>query len=154
MSKLRNPKPQALRLNREKLLPPVLRSNREKSFQWFWGQITDTPSTLVLMLNQEIYTLRLHVHDADRIRRHSTSRSSGHRVPDLWDHPRSSALGLILLLRSFLLPAMLHISHAHHETSKRDSPHEQDKCSGTTKMSWIQIQTSQSQSLITLKPRN
>jgi hypothetical protein len=41
------------------------------------------------------------------------------------DHPRSSAPGLLLLPRSLSPPAMSHLLPAHHETSKRDSPHEQ-----------------------------
>jgi hypothetical protein len=80
-------------------------------------------STLVLRLNQETRASHLHVYGADRTRRHPTSRSSGHRVPDLCDHPRSSAPGLLLNPRrctpwSYLPPA-------HHETSKRDSPTKQ-----------------------------
>jgi hypothetical protein len=42
----------------------------------------------------------------------------------LCDHPRSSALGLLLLPRSSPLHAMPHLPPAHHETSKRDSPSE------------------------------
>jgi hypothetical protein len=53
-----------------------------------------------------------------------TSRSPGHRVPNLCDHPRSSAPGLLLLPRSSLLHAMPHLSPSHHETSKHDSPNE------------------------------
>jgi hypothetical protein len=48
----------------------------------------------------------------------------GHRVPDLCDHPRSSAPGLLLLPRSSSLHAMPHLPPAHHETSKCDSPNE------------------------------
>jgi hypothetical protein len=40
------------------------------------------------------------------------------------DHRWSSAPGLLLLPRSLSLPAMSHLSLAHDETSKRDSPHE------------------------------
>jgi hypothetical protein len=40
---------------------------------------------------------------------------------------------------------MPHLSSAHHETSKYDYPIEQDKGSRTSKISWIRIQTSQSQ---------
>jgi hypothetical protein len=74
------------------------------------------------------------VHGADRTQRHPTSRSSGHRVPDPCDHPRSSALGGLLLPWSSSLPAMPHLLPAHHETSKHDSLHEtkikvkQQKC--------------------------
>jgi hypothetical protein len=38
---------------------------------------------LVLWLNQKTYTPHLLVHGADRTQHHLTSRSSGHRVPDL-----------------------------------------------------------------------
>jgi hypothetical protein len=36
----------------------------EKPSQWFWGQTTDKPSTLVLRLNQETCAPHLHVHAA------------------------------------------------------------------------------------------
>jgi hypothetical protein len=94
----------------------------EKSSQWFWGQTTNKPSTLVLRLNQETRAPHLHVHGVDRTRRHPTSRSPGHWVPDLCDHPRSSAPGLLLLPWSSSLHAMPHLPPAHHETSKHHSP--------------------------------
>jgi hypothetical protein len=40
-------------------------------------------TTMVLRPNQETCTPHLPVHGADRTQRHPTSRSSGHRVPDL-----------------------------------------------------------------------
>jgi hypothetical protein len=64
------------------------------------------------------------VASADRTRRHPTSRPPDHRVPDLCDHPRSSAPGLLLLPRSSSLHAMPHLPPAHHETSKHNSPNE------------------------------
>jgi hypothetical protein len=90
----------------------------------FWGQSTDKLSTLVLRPNQETCTPRLLMHGADHRQHHPTSRLSGHYVPDLCDHSRSSAPSLLLLPRSSSLPTMLHLSPAHYETSKRDSPHE------------------------------
>jgi hypothetical protein len=96
----------------------------EKPSEWFWGQTTHKPSTLVLRLNQETRVPRLHVHDADRTRRHPTSRSPGHRVPDLCDHLRSSAPGLLLLPASSSLHAMPHLPPAQHKTSKHDYPNE------------------------------
>jgi hypothetical protein len=42
------------------------------------------------------------------------------------DHARSSALSLLLLPRSSLLPAMPNLSPTHHETSERVSPHKTD----------------------------
>jgi hypothetical protein len=110
-----------LRLNQE-TVATGLEVKPEKPSQWFWGQITDKPSTLVLRLNQETCAPCLHMHDADRTRRHSTSRSPDHRVPDLCDHPRSFAPGLLLLPQSSSLHVMLHLPPEHHETSKRDSP--------------------------------
>jgi hypothetical protein len=107
----RNP-PSVLRPNREKLSSPVLRPNWRK------------PSTLVLRLNQETRAPSLQVSGADRTRRHPTSRPPGHRVPNLCDHPRSSAPGLLLLPRYLSLHTMPHLPPAHHETSKRDSPNE------------------------------
>jgi hypothetical protein len=50
--------------------------------------------------------------------------SYNHGVPDLCDHPRFSAPGLLLLPRSSSLRAMPHLPPAHHETSKRDSLNE------------------------------
>jgi hypothetical protein len=44
--------------------------------------------------------------------------------PDLCDHPRSSAPGLLLLPQSSLLHAMPHLPPVHHETSKHDSLNE------------------------------
>jgi hypothetical protein len=96
----------------------------EKPTKWFWGQTTHKPSTLVLRLNQETHAPRLQVHGADRTQRHPTSRSPGHRVPDLCDHPWSSAPGLLLLPRSSSLHAMPHLPPAQHETSKHNSPNE------------------------------
>jgi hypothetical protein len=61
---------------------------------------------------------------AYRTRRHPTSRSSGHRVPELCDHSRSSAPGLLLLSRFSSLHDMPHLPPAHYETSKRISPSE------------------------------
>jgi hypothetical protein len=96
----------------------------EKPSKWFWGQTTHKPPTLVLRLNQETRAPRLHVHGADRTRRHPISWSPGHRVPNLCDHPWSSASGLLLLTRSSSLHVMPHLPPGHHETSKRDSPNE------------------------------
>jgi hypothetical protein len=96
----------------------------EKPSQWFWGQTTDKQSTLVLRLNQETRFPSLHMPGADRTRCHSTSRPPGHRVPDLCDHPWSSAPGLLFLPRSSSLYTMPHLPPAHPETSKRDSPNE------------------------------
>jgi hypothetical protein len=96
----------------------------EKPSLWFWGQTNDKPSTLVLRLNQETRAPRLHVHGANRTWRHPTSRSSGHQVSNMCDHPRSSAPGLLLLPWSSSLHAMPHLPLAHHETSKCDSSNE------------------------------
>jgi hypothetical protein len=106
------PSPQVLMPNRRKPSPLVLRTNQRKL------------SPLVLRPNQEIRAPHLHMHGADSTRRHPTSRSSDHRVPDLCDHSRSSAPGLLLLSRSSSLSAMSHLPPAYHETSKRDSSNE------------------------------
>jgi hypothetical protein len=71
----------------------------EKPSKCFWGQITHKLSTFVLRLNQETRAPHLHVHDADRTRCHPTSQSPDHWVPNLCDHCRSSAPGLLLLPR-------------------------------------------------------
>jgi hypothetical protein len=101
-----------LRQNWRKPSPPVLRPNQRK------------PSPPVLRLNQKTCATRLHMHGAGCTRCYPTSRSSGHRVPDLCDHPRSSAPGLLLLPRSSSLFVMPHLPHAYHKTSKRDSSHD------------------------------
>jgi hypothetical protein len=80
--------------------------------------------TLVLRLNQETRAPNLHVPGADRTQRHPTSRPPSHWVPDLCDHPRSSAPGLLLLPWSSSLHAMPQLPPTHHETSKHDSPNE------------------------------
>jgi hypothetical protein len=76
------------------------------------------------MLNQETHAPHLHVHSADHTRCRPTSRSPGHRVPDMCDHPRSSTPGLLFLSRSLSLHVMPHLPPAHHETSKCNSPNE------------------------------
>jgi hypothetical protein len=118
------PVPLVLRSNRRKSSPPVLRPNRRIPSEWFWGKTTNKLLTLIYRLNQKSCASRLHVHGTDRTRRHPTFRSSGHRVPDLCDHPRSSAPSLILLARSSSLPTMPRLPPAHNEASKHDSPHE------------------------------
>jgi hypothetical protein len=121
----------------------------------FWCQTTGKPSTLVLRLNQETCAPRLLVHGgADCTQRHQTSWSSGYRVPDLCDHPRSSAPILLLLPCSSSLLAMPHLPSVHHEASKRDSPNEAKIMVKPPKMSQIQIQTSSSQWLKIIKPKN
>jgi hypothetical protein len=73
---------------------PFLRMKPGNPSEWFWGQTTRTVATgfglnheklwtLVLRLSQETRTSHLLVHGANRIQRRLTSRSSGHRVPDL-----------------------------------------------------------------------
>jgi hypothetical protein len=81
----------------------------EKPSKWFWGQTTHKPSTFVLRLNQETRTPSLHMLGADRTWCHPTSRLPDHQVPDLCDHPRSSAPGLLLFPRSSSLHAMPHL---------------------------------------------
>jgi hypothetical protein len=55
---------------------------------------------------------------------HDATRPPSHRVPDLCDHPQSSAPGLLLQPRSSSLHVMPHLPPAHHETSKHDSSSE------------------------------
>jgi hypothetical protein len=90
--------------------PPVFRPD--------WETLTKLASTPSKPLDLDAYP------GADRTRRYPTSQPPGHRVPDLCDHHRSSAPGLLLLPWSSSLHAMLHLPHAHHEISKHDSPNE------------------------------
>jgi hypothetical protein len=113
-----------LGLNQE-IIVTGFEAKPEKSSQWFWCQTIEKHSTLVSRLNQETHASCLHVHDADRTWRYPISRSPGHWVPDLRDHPRSSTPGLLLLPRTSSLHAMPHLPPAHHETSKHDSSNEQ-----------------------------
>jgi hypothetical protein len=48
---------------------------------------------------------------------------------------------------------MSHLSPAHHETGKHDSPHEIDNKGKTTEISQIQIQTMANQLLITYQTK-
>jgi hypothetical protein len=80
---------------------------------------------MVLRLNQETCAPRLYMHGANHTHRYPTSRSPGHRVPNLCDHLWSSAPGLLLLSRSTSLHIMMHLPLVHHETSKHGSPNEQ-----------------------------
>jgi hypothetical protein len=86
--------PSVLWCNRQTVTHLVLRLKPRKHRGDFEAQITKpelpilkpkpgNPSTLVLRPNQETHTPRLLVHGADRTRRHPTSRSFDHRVPDL-----------------------------------------------------------------------
>jgi hypothetical protein len=77
-----------------------------------------------LRLNQQTRAPCLHVYGADLTQRHLTSRSSGHQLPDLCDHPWYSASGLLLLPRSSSLSVMPQLPAAHHKTSKHDSSNE------------------------------
>jgi hypothetical protein len=63
-----------------------------------------------LKLNQKTRVPSLYVHGTDLTQRHSTSRSLDHRLPDLCDHPQSSAPGLLLLAQFSSLHAMPHLS--------------------------------------------
>jgi hypothetical protein len=126
--------PPVLRSKQEKPSPPVLRSNREKPSQWFGVQSIAKRETLVLRLNQETHAPHLLMHGVDHTQRHPTSQSSGHRVSNLCDYPRSSAPGLLHLSRYSSLPTMPHLPPAHHEASKRNSPHEPKYKSKTTKI--------------------
>jgi hypothetical protein len=108
-----------------KTIREVLRPNDSQIIViGFEAQTDEKPSTLVLRLNQETRAPSLHVPGADRTRRYPTSRLPGHRIPDLCDHPWSSAPGLLLLPRSSLLHTMPYLPPAHHKTSKHDSPNE------------------------------
>jgi hypothetical protein len=148
-----NPPP-VLRPNREKPSPPVLRPNQRKSSEWFWGQTTHKPSTLFLRLNQETHAPSLHVPGADHTRCHPTSQPPDHRVSDMCDHPRSSALGLLLLSLSSSLHVVPHLPPAHHETRKHDSLNKTKVKQKQNKPILIWIQISSSQWLITIKPSN
>jgi hypothetical protein len=103
---------------------------------------------------QETCASRLHVHGADRTQRHPSSQSPGHRVSNMCDHLWSSAQDLLLLPRSSSPHAMPHLTPAHHETSKHDSPYEHEgNGSRITEISRIRIKTSTCQWLITYQTK-
>jgi hypothetical protein len=82
----------------------------EKLSQWFWGQT---------MTNRQPWFWGSTKKPALLV-----CTCTVHRVPDLCDHPRSSAPGLLILPRFSSLHAMPHLPPAHHEISKHDSPNE------------------------------
>jgi hypothetical protein len=144
----------------------------KKSLQWFWGTNHQTVATdfdaqtgkpaatgfeaklgETINLGFEVKPKNLHSScSCAQCRPHTASPDiSIVRPPSTWpvlDHPRSSAPGLLLLTQSSSLPVMLHLSPAHHETSKHYSPHKIDR-NRTTEVSRIQIETEASQLLIT-----
>jgi hypothetical protein len=62
----------------------VFQPQTKKLSHWSWGQTTNKPSPPVLRLNRKPHASRLlHMYNADHTRYHPTSRSSGHRVPNL-----------------------------------------------------------------------
>jgi hypothetical protein len=99
-------------------------ANRWETIRVVFGQTTHKPSILVLRLKQETRARHLHVHGADRTRRHPTSWSPDHRVLNQCDHPWSSTPGVLLPPWSSSQHAMPHLPPAHHETSKPDSLNE------------------------------
>jgi hypothetical protein len=143
----------SFKIKLEKTIATGFEAKQRKPSEWFWGQTTHKSSTLVLRLNQETRASRLHVHGADHTRCHPTTRLPAHRVPDLCDHPRSSASGLVLLSWSSSLHVMPHLPPAHHKTSKHNSPNE-TMIKKQNELSQIRIQSSSNQWLITIKLRN
>jgi hypothetical protein len=109
-----------------KLKLPVLRSKLGNPSHRFWGQTErNRPSGFEAQLRNSCYSspharCRSHIMSPDLpIARPPSSRP-------VLDHPRSFAPGLLLLPRSSLLRVMSHLPPAHHETSKRNSPQEQE----------------------------
>jgi hypothetical protein len=117
---------------------PVLRPKPWSPSEWFWGQTTRTVATGFDAKPEETIDLGFEAKP-----RNSRSSSSYARCrpyitsPNLlivrppstrstFDHLRSSAPSLLLLLRFSSLPAMSHLSLTHHGTSTRISPYETD----------------------------
>jgi hypothetical protein len=69
------------------------------------------------------------------------------------DHPRLSAPGLLLLPRFSSLPAMLHLSPTHQETSKHNSPHKIDSRVEPPKSSGFKFKSRQVNYSSQIKPR-
>jgi hypothetical protein len=155
--------------------PPGFGAQTKKSSRWFWGsnyqtiatgfegQIRKPEATGFEVKPGETINLGF---EAKRINPHSSSpcaRCRSYKIsPDLlivWPpsirsvlyHPRSSASGLLLLARSLSLPDMPHLSPAHHETNKHDSPTKIENKGWTSETFWIRIQIKISQWLITIK---
>jgi hypothetical protein len=115
----------------------VLRPKLGNPCEWFWSQTTRTVATGFASKLREIIDLGF---QAEPRNLHSLSPYAWYwshtASPDLsivwpsstrcvFDHLWSSASGFLLLPRSSSLPVMSHLSPTHHETTKRDSPHEQ-----------------------------
>jgi hypothetical protein len=101
-----------LRSNRKKPSSPILMPNLTKPSSPILKPNRRKLSTFVLRLNQETRAPRLLVHSADLTQCHPTSQSLSHRVPDLCNHPWSSAPCLLLMPRSSSLPTMPHLPPA------------------------------------------
>jgi hypothetical protein len=115
---------------------------------WFWGQTTKIVDTSFEAHLGETIDLGFEVkprnpcslspHTWCRPHTASSDLSIVQRTSTwpMLNHPWSSTPSLLLLLWSSSLPAMLHLSPTHHETSKRVSPHKTDsrveppKCCG------------------------
>jgi hypothetical protein len=110
-----------LRLNHWQTVPLVLRSNHWQTVKLGFEAQPRNPRSSSPCARYRPYTASL---DLSIIRLPSTQPVCNYLL--------SFTLGLILLPQSLSLSTMPHLSPAHHEISKHNSPHEQDKCSKTT----------------------
>jgi hypothetical protein len=117
---------------------PVFRPKPENLSEWFWYQTIRTVATGFEAKPEETTDLGFEPEPRNscslspcaQCRPHTASPNlSIIRPPStqlVLDHPRSSTPSLLLRPRSSSLPAMLHLSPTHHETSKHVSPHKID----------------------------
>jgi hypothetical protein len=121
----------------QKTVTVILRPKSPNRRPWFWGPNQET--VVVVWRPNHWLTFTTGFEDKPGNPHFSSSPRAwcgSHTVPpDLpiirplttWlvpDHPWSSAPSVLLLHRSSLFPAMSYSAHAHHETSKRVSPHQ------------------------------
>jgi hypothetical protein len=98
---------------------------RPKSPNWscrFWGPNWKTVATGFEAKPEKTVPMVLRLNHWQTVDHGFEAQPRNHWVPDLCDHLRSTTPGLLLLPWSSSLHVMPHLSPAHHETSKHDSP--------------------------------
>jgi hypothetical protein len=126
--------------------PLSFEAQTKKPLEWFWGPNHYTVSAGFEAQTGKPVAIGFEAKPEETIDHgFEASRSSGHRVPDLYlTNPDPLHQVLYSFNDSRTLPAMPYLSLAHQEIRKRDSAHKIDR-GRTTKNSQIRIQTKASQ---------